>query len=432
LTTQTPKRTPAKSRQPTGTPIPASMKRWRPLLTIISLVLVVVAAFFIALNLGTRHSIYSGVAMLVVALTMTVFSQLRVTYAWADNDGPVVEHADEVPAKKAAKAPAAKEAKTPRQRRRRGTFEIPALKPSWALGPEFRYIVTYARWLAEQHRDIFTDMSTFWDTIDWDSDETDSEFRDVVEFLYDKAREVRTWDEDATRGQLLAGTANRDNPFVFIAEMESYHSLLGAVATLMLVRTQNGVTSRDFDVVMQPWTDLGLPYRLADVIFFRGKDGEYHTKDAEARQAAPTAPGSPVPAVDVTSGTSRPGEDLDAVIAAHTAAAPPVPWDAPVQPVVPERHVEPERDDVPDPTTDDIVMAAEQVISSQFGSVSMIQRKMRIGFALACKVMTRLSYYGVVGPPDPSGGAREVMVKVDELDELLDFIREQEAERNNS
>lgn len=430
MTTQTPKRTPSKPRQPSAPPIPASMKRWRPLLTAISLTLIVVAAFFIALNLGTGRPIYAGVGMLVVALTLTVFSQLRVTYAWADNDGPVVAHADHAPTKKTAK-PAA-EPKAPRQRRRRQTkFEIPSLKPSWSLGPEFRYIVTYARWLAEVHADVFGEMAAFWDTIDWESDDIEDDYRDAVEFLYDKARETPSWDEDATREQLLAGVTDRANPFAFIAEMESYHPLIGAVATLMLVRNQNGVTTEDFDVVMEPWIQLNLPYRLADVVFSCGKDGEYQSKSAEPRKTAPAAPGSPAPIVDVTSGTSRPGADLDAVIAAHAAATPAQLPAVPAEPVVQERHVEPQRDDVPDPSAKDIADAAELVIRADFGSVPMIQRKMRIGFTLACKVMTRLAHYGVVGPADPSGGAREVMVKPEELDEMLDFIAEQEAERRN-
>jgi S-DNA-T family DNA segregation ATPase FtsK/SpoIIIE len=48
-------------------------------------------------------------------------------------------------------------------------------------------------------------------------------------------------------------------------------------------------------------------------------------------------------------------------------------------------------------------------VSTQFGSVSMLQRKMRIGLAVAELVMSALERHGVVGPSD-GDRSREVLV----------------------
>jgi S-DNA-T family DNA segregation ATPase FtsK/SpoIIIE len=53
--------------------------------------------------------------------------------------------------------------------------------------------------------------------------------------------------------------------------------------------------------------------------------------------------------------------------------------------------------------------AAELTVETQFGSVSMLQRKLRIGFARANQIADHLERYGVVGPAQGSS-AREVLI----------------------
>ncbi|HEX4835348.1 MAG TPA: DNA translocase FtsK [bacterium] len=95
-------------------------------------------------------------------------------------------------------------------------------------------------------------------------------------------------------------------------------------------------------------------------------------------------------------------------------------WRGQGEPAYAEDLVQARGDEADESAGDDVLLgdAARLIVRAGYASVSLLQRKMRIGYVRAARVVDQLEGKGIVGPAQGSS-PREVLVGPDELERLL-------------